>query len=112
MQLPIDIQWYIYKCYFSSHILCDLKTQAEKYKTVYYFKHKVFSELLLHSIGNYISYLINKFIKENPRDLRVREFDMFDWDRYFYNLYEAHTSKTLDIFLFHSLIDAIQVVHA
>lgn len=106
-----DVYWYIYKTYNTHHILPHISESVMKMDIKRHFKNRVLDELLYFSTGEYISKLINNFIKDHPKNFYVRNFSNQYWDTFYYMFLNAHVQKKTDIFLFTKFKDAVQAVY-
>ena len=111
LKLPCEIQWYIWKLYFTQSVLPNLPTQADCMNLKIYYKTRVLPQLLVYTVGDHIAKLINHFIDNFPLDPEVLTNTIENWDYIYYALLDAHAGKKSDLFLFVSLKDAIQSLH-
>ena len=105
--LSDDLQWYIWKIYYSHHVLSLINETVLKA----YYSGVVFTELMTYSIGDQVGNLINIYYNEFPDDQYVLTNDMAYWDPIYFMLIDAHLQKRIDLFLFTSVKDAIQSLH-
>ena len=110
MSLPEDVVKKIYKIYFTENIICELRNNAEFFALRRYFKKDVMKNILYYSTGEYVSMLINKFIKDQQDNFYVKNWSLQYWDSIYYMIVNRHVSKNIDIFLFNNLIDVMQHV--
>lgn len=104
MYIPDDIHWYIYKKYYSLHVINSIKDHVTHCNIRWYYKNSVLHELVQFAAGEHASKLINNHIAHK----HIEIVDTSVWDPVYYALVEAHAEKMCDIFLFVTLKDAIQ----
>ena len=102
-----DLQWYIYRLYFSHHVLSYLYEKAVMFHTRLYFKNVVTPQLLTYSVGNVIGDMINEHITDCPFDNFVQSYNLQDWDNLYYKILDMHLQKKIDLFLFVTLKDVL-----
>ena len=105
--LPYDIQWYIWKLYFSNNVVNDVRCKAKQLQIKRHYKSCVLAELLTYAVGDYIAKLINDYIERYPNEPDVLNNTTENWDLIYYALMKAHLEKQMDLFVFNCLKDAI-----
>lgn len=105
-----DLQWYIYRLYFSKHVLSIVYEKASMFHTRLYFKNVITPQLLTHSVGNRIADLINDHMADCPLDVYVQTYNVADWDNLLYFYTELHLQKKIDLFLFVTLKDVLRTI--
>jgi len=92
--LPIEIEYLIFKKYYSQEIVPHLNKNNEivkKNKLKNYYKNVLLPHLVNISIMDKAGRLINDVINYNLMNTK-------ELDNIFYNLLELHTCKIIDIF--------------
>ena len=91
-RFPYDIQYLIWKLYFSNSVLTSLKNS--RVYTKVFFKRNVLSELSLISVGVCVAKHINVYISNYPQDWFAIQF----LDDIYYTVIEDYIYYDVEIF--------------